>query len=295
MKAVAASRAEQLAVPDMGSKPGRKVAVVSCMDTRLDLYAMLGIEIGRCSHHPQRRRARHRRRDPLAERVAAAARHGRGRRDHARASCGMRRGVGGRVRAGARAGRRAAQLAARGVRGPRGGAAARPGPAARKPGARGQGAPFAASSSIRIRASSERLRRVPVRVSFATEPRFGRTSLGHHRCGRLRRCREARSLPPRDELHRRGDDLPPGQRLAGGAARARPHQAPAARPLGHRPGPQPDLRGAQPPDPRHAGEHPAPHGARPRCAREPREPLDRRLPRGRLPASSRATARASRS
>jgi carbonic anhydrase len=46
MKAVAASRAEQLAVPDMGSKPGRKVAVVSCMDTRLDLYAMLGIEIG---------------------------------------------------------------------------------------------------------------------------------------------------------------------------------------------------------------------------------------------------------
>jgi carbonic anhydrase len=46
MKAVAASRADQLAVPDMGSKPGRKVAVVSCMDTRLDLYAMLGIEIG---------------------------------------------------------------------------------------------------------------------------------------------------------------------------------------------------------------------------------------------------------
>ena len=30
----------------MSSRPGRKVAVVSCMDTRLDLYAMLGIERG---------------------------------------------------------------------------------------------------------------------------------------------------------------------------------------------------------------------------------------------------------
>ena len=30
----------------MSSKPRRKVAVVACMDTRLDLYAMLGIERG---------------------------------------------------------------------------------------------------------------------------------------------------------------------------------------------------------------------------------------------------------
>ena len=46
MLAAAASRAEELAVPDMSSAPGRKVAVLACMDTRLDLYAMLGIERG---------------------------------------------------------------------------------------------------------------------------------------------------------------------------------------------------------------------------------------------------------
>ena len=72
---------------------------------------------------------------------------------------------------------------------------------------------------------------------------------------------------------------------ARGAAAARAHQAPAARPLGHGPGPQPDLRGAEPADPRHAGQHPAAHRPRPRRAREPREPLDRRLPRGRLPGA----------
>jgi carbonic anhydrase len=46
MLQAAASRADELAVPDMSSKPGRKVAVLACMDTRLDLYAMLGIERG---------------------------------------------------------------------------------------------------------------------------------------------------------------------------------------------------------------------------------------------------------
>jgi carbonic anhydrase len=46
MLQAAASRAEELAVPDMSSSPGRKVAVLACMDTRLDLYAMLGIERG---------------------------------------------------------------------------------------------------------------------------------------------------------------------------------------------------------------------------------------------------------
>src|SRR5215208_1601763 len=46
MLAAAASRAEELAVPDMSSSPGRKVAVLACMDTRLDLYAMLGLERG---------------------------------------------------------------------------------------------------------------------------------------------------------------------------------------------------------------------------------------------------------
>ena len=46
MLRAATSRADELAVPDMSSKPGRKVAVLACMDTRLDLYAMLGIERG---------------------------------------------------------------------------------------------------------------------------------------------------------------------------------------------------------------------------------------------------------
>jgi carbonic anhydrase len=46
MKDVAATRAEELAVPDMSPRPARRVAVVACMDTRLDLYAMLGIERG---------------------------------------------------------------------------------------------------------------------------------------------------------------------------------------------------------------------------------------------------------
>jgi carbonic anhydrase len=38
--------ADELAVPDMSSRPRRKLAVVACMDTRLDVYAMLGIERG---------------------------------------------------------------------------------------------------------------------------------------------------------------------------------------------------------------------------------------------------------
>jgi carbonic anhydrase len=46
MLAAAAGRADELAVPDMSSRPRRKVAVLSCMDTRLDVYAMLGIERG---------------------------------------------------------------------------------------------------------------------------------------------------------------------------------------------------------------------------------------------------------
>jgi carbonic anhydrase len=46
MLQAAASRSDELAVPDMSSAPGRKVAVLACMDTRLDLYAMLGLERG---------------------------------------------------------------------------------------------------------------------------------------------------------------------------------------------------------------------------------------------------------
>ena len=46
MLRAASSHAEQLAVPDMSSKPRRKVAVLSCMDTRIDLYLMLGLKRG---------------------------------------------------------------------------------------------------------------------------------------------------------------------------------------------------------------------------------------------------------
>jgi carbonic anhydrase len=43
---VAAERAADLAAPDMSSKPRRRVAVLSCMDTRIDLYRLLGLERG---------------------------------------------------------------------------------------------------------------------------------------------------------------------------------------------------------------------------------------------------------
>jgi carbonic anhydrase len=43
---VARARAEQLAAPGLSPKPRRKVAVLACMDTRIDLFAMLGLERG---------------------------------------------------------------------------------------------------------------------------------------------------------------------------------------------------------------------------------------------------------
>ncbi len=43
---VASSRAEQLAAPGLSPRPQRKVAVLSCMDTRIDLFAMLGLKRG---------------------------------------------------------------------------------------------------------------------------------------------------------------------------------------------------------------------------------------------------------
>jgi carbonic anhydrase len=46
MLAAAASRAEELAAPGLSPKPRRKVAVLSCMDTRIDLFPMLGLERG---------------------------------------------------------------------------------------------------------------------------------------------------------------------------------------------------------------------------------------------------------
>lgn len=42
----AGARADQLAAPGLSPRPGRKVAVLACMDTRIDLFAMLGLERG---------------------------------------------------------------------------------------------------------------------------------------------------------------------------------------------------------------------------------------------------------
>jgi carbonic anhydrase len=42
----AASRTEELAAPGLSPKPRRKVAVLSCMDTRIDVFPMLGLERG---------------------------------------------------------------------------------------------------------------------------------------------------------------------------------------------------------------------------------------------------------
>jgi carbonic anhydrase len=46
MLAVARARTEELAAPGLDARPRRKVAVLACMDTRIDLYPMLGIERG---------------------------------------------------------------------------------------------------------------------------------------------------------------------------------------------------------------------------------------------------------
>lgn len=46
MLAAAASRPDELAAPGLSPRPRRKVAVLSCMDTRIDLFPMLGIERG---------------------------------------------------------------------------------------------------------------------------------------------------------------------------------------------------------------------------------------------------------
>ena len=42
----AAARAGELAVPGLSPRPGRKVAVLTCMDTRIDPLAMLGLKRG---------------------------------------------------------------------------------------------------------------------------------------------------------------------------------------------------------------------------------------------------------
>jgi carbonic anhydrase len=46
MLAVAAARAGELAAPGLDPRPRRNVAVLACMDTRIDLFPMLGLERG---------------------------------------------------------------------------------------------------------------------------------------------------------------------------------------------------------------------------------------------------------
>jgi carbonic anhydrase len=46
MLEVAGARAERLAAPGLDPRPRRKVAVLACMDTRIDLFPMLGLERG---------------------------------------------------------------------------------------------------------------------------------------------------------------------------------------------------------------------------------------------------------
>lgn len=46
MLAHAGAHADELAAPGLSPRPGRRVAVLSCMDTRIDLFAMLGLRRG---------------------------------------------------------------------------------------------------------------------------------------------------------------------------------------------------------------------------------------------------------
>jgi carbonic anhydrase len=46
MLATAAARSGELAAPGLDPRPRRKVAVLACMDTRIDLFPMLGLERG---------------------------------------------------------------------------------------------------------------------------------------------------------------------------------------------------------------------------------------------------------
>jgi carbonic anhydrase len=46
MLAAAGERAPGLAVPGLSPRPGRRVAVLTCMDTRIDPLSMLGLERG---------------------------------------------------------------------------------------------------------------------------------------------------------------------------------------------------------------------------------------------------------
>src|SRR5436305_1945498 len=46
MLAHAADNAAELAAPGLSARPQRRVAVLACMDTRIDLFPMLGLQRG---------------------------------------------------------------------------------------------------------------------------------------------------------------------------------------------------------------------------------------------------------
>jgi carbonic anhydrase len=46
MLRAAGARAQELAAPGLSPRPQRKVAVLACMDTRIDLFPMLGLKRG---------------------------------------------------------------------------------------------------------------------------------------------------------------------------------------------------------------------------------------------------------
>jgi carbonic anhydrase len=46
MLRAAGARAEQLAAPGLSPRPRQRVAVLACMDTRIDLFPMLGLQRG---------------------------------------------------------------------------------------------------------------------------------------------------------------------------------------------------------------------------------------------------------
>src|SRR5687767_12973701 len=46
MLSTAAARAAELAAPGLDPRPRRKVAILACMDTRIDLFPMLGLQRG---------------------------------------------------------------------------------------------------------------------------------------------------------------------------------------------------------------------------------------------------------
>ena len=46
MLALAATRGDELAVPEMSARPSRRVAILTCMDVRIDPALLLGVERG---------------------------------------------------------------------------------------------------------------------------------------------------------------------------------------------------------------------------------------------------------